>query len=1489
MTQRNSFIEEVMVDDLPANFRSLNYDYDGTTNPWEHLCRFENSALLHRYSDGVKCRVFLTTLSKLAQQWFSHSAFLHQFASSQKHQKMSLTLFSIKQKDNEALRSYIKRFTAAALEDGEFFRSLAKKSARSFDDLLGRVEKYINMQEAQRMKRDEGERKRDRREPDKEGGGFVRKLKPKERPLLPVPGEPRQYTPLVAPRAPAPTKPKSNLFCAFHNEYGHNTEECWHLKDEIERMIRKGWLDDWIKEEEEKEIIERKKARPTWIESDTKEGKVGAAPRVNHYHAPRGFIQMILEGPTDGDSNRARKTYARSTPRGSKEKVYKINKVPVIQFGPHDMKGLQAPHNDALVITATVANFDVARIMVDTGSSVDILFYEAYKKMNLDITLQPVDTALFGFGGGVVDPMGQVILPISLGTEPMRKTRMVKFLVVDSFSAYNITLGRPSINTFQAVVSTLHMKLKFPVDEGIGEVEGDQCSARRCYVEANKAKKGNPLKIMKRSDAERPSIKQEHVMPNEELINIELIPGDGTRTTRIGTHLSQELTNNMTHFLRNNIDIFAWNVCDLEGIDPGVAVHHLNVNPACKLVKQKKRHFGLEKDKVIQKYVEKLLEAGHIREIQFPEWLSNIVLVPKIEGKWRMCIDFRDLNKAYKLVDSTSGYELLSMMDASQGYHQIMLAPEDHKKVSFITSTGTYCYVVMPFGLKNAGATYQRLVDRMFKEQLVRNMEVYVDDMLVKSTKAKAHVADLAEAFGVLRRYGMKLNPSKCAFGVRSDKFLGYMVTERGIEVNPEKVKVVQNMTPPNSINKVQQLTGRIAALSRFISRSAERSLPFFKILRKANKFEWIEECQRLPLLTKPVQGETLYVYLSVGTSAVSSMLLREEGAKQKPICYTSKLLRGAEIKYPEIEKGGLALVTTARWLRPYFLSHKIVVRTNLPLRQVLSKLETSGRMVKWAVEMSEYDIDYQPMVAINAQTLADFLQEMTPADEGPRAWLLHVDGSATISSCGAGIVLTSPEGEELEFIVRFEFKTSNNSLKQLSVYSDSRLVMQQVGGEFVAKEERMRNYVEQAENAKVDYLSKITSSTTDCKTRKITLLTAYQHSMVIEVAFVEEKDDWRTNLLKYLRDGELPQNKREAVRFQVRATRFCLIDGLLYKRAYSTPYLRCLSQEEGAYVLREIHEGECGSHGGIRALACKMAKAEYFWPSLKEDAQYLVRTCEKCQKHASLIHKPAEELKVMSSPYPFSKWRINIVGPFPLAIGQRKFLIVAIDYFCKWEEAEPVAKITDIVYRYGVPRDLISDNGTQFQGKKIQSWCAEMKIKQHFTSMAYPQANEQVEMPSYWNSQDKKKFLTEVKKFYWDDPYLFKYCPDQILWAYRTTPRTIIGETPFSLVYGVETVIPAEIEMKTHRIQSYDEKENNELMREALDWIDEKREKAYLRMEAYKSRIRVGHLVLRRADALKQTGKLEANWKGPYKVTRVIAGGAYELEDEKGKKIPRP
>ncbi|KAL0374124.1 UNVERIFIED_CONTAM: hypothetical protein Sradi_3328100 [Sesamum radiatum] len=274
------------------------------------------------------------------------------------------------------------------------------------------------------------------------------------------------------------------------------------------------------------------------------------------------------------------------------------------------------------------------------------------------------------------------------------------------------------------------------------------------------------------------------------------------------------------------------------------------------------------------------------------------------------------------------------MMDASQGYHQIMLAPEDHKRVSFITFDGTFCYVSMPFGLKNAGAAYQRLVDKIFRPQLGRNMEVYVDDMLVKSREADHHVEDLNETFAVLRKYQLKLNPGKYAFGVSGGRFLGLMMTQRGLEANPDKINAILDMGPPTNINEVQRLTRRIAALSRFISKSVE----------------------------------------------------------------------------------------------------KVGVRTNTPLKQDLGRPETSGPLIKWAIELRKYDISYLPRTTIKAQTLADFVSEMigTTQEEVPEArpWLLHIDGLSTAQGSGAGIVLTTLQGEDMEFAVKFEFRASNNKVE---------------------------------------------------------------------------------------------------------------------------------------------------------------------------------------------------------------------------------------------------------------------------------------------------------------------------------------------------------------------------------------------------------------------------------------------------------------------------
>jgi hypothetical protein len=277
-------------------------------------------------------------------------------------------------------------------------------------------------------------------------------------------------------------------------------------------------------------------------------------------------------------------------------------------------------------------------------------------------------------------------------------------------------------------------------------------------------------------------------------------------------------------------------------------------------------------------------------------------IVPKANGKLWMCIDYTNLNKAcpkdpylppriYQIVDSTSGCDLLSFLDAYSGFHQIQMSRQDRKQTAFVTVDGLYCYVVMPYSLKNALPTFVRAMSKTFGDLIRYKVEVYVDDIVVKTKRGSTLVEDLTMVFDKLRATRTKLNPEKCVFGVSAGKLLGFLVSHRGIEANLEKIKAIETMRPPTQIKDVQKLMGSLAALSRFISRLAERALPFFKLLWRSGPFSWTEEAERafqelnqhlvsLPILVAPEPGELLYLYIAAATEAVSMMLVAERTAQ---------------------------------------------------------------------------------------------------------------------------------------------------------------------------------------------------------------------------------------------------------------------------------------------------------------------------------------------------------------------------------------------------------------------------------------------------------------------------------------------------------------------------------------------------------------------------------------------------------------------------------
>ncbi|XP_056857094.1 uncharacterized protein LOC130506461 [Raphanus sativus] len=404
-----------------------------------------------------------------------------------------------------------------------------------------------------------------------------------------------------------------------------------------------------------------------------------------------------------------------------------------------------------------------------------------------------------------------------------------------------------------------------------------------------------------------------------------------------------------------------------------------------------------------------------------------------------------------------------------------------------------------------------------------------------------------------------------------------------------------------------------MAALSRFISRLSDKSHAFFETLKDPKDFQWTDKCEQAlsdlksylttpPLLSKPLEGDVLLLYLAVSEHAVSTILVREEGRKQHPIYYVSKSLLDAETRYCHLEKLAFALVNASRKLRPYFQAHHIAVVTSFPIKAVLHKPEVSGRLAKWAIELGEYDVIFRPATAIKSQVLADFVAEFSPAmlpaleqevklhdSKGEKGeWTLYIDGSSNARSAGVGLVLTSPTGEYASRAVRCNFKATNNEaeyealiagltlakqmgVEDIQVFNDSQLIISQVQGDYQAKDPSMIRYLSVAKrllyrfrhckltliprehNSQADALANLGSALETTSHMNIPLLVLQwpateKETEPEEVSVVDEGETWMTSIISYLRYDTLPEDQDESRKIRRQAARYCFSEGKLYR-----------------------------------------------------------------------------------------------------------------------------------------------------------------------------------------------------------------------------------------------------------------------------------------------------------------------------------------------------
>uniref|UniRef100_A0A2N9GEY5 RNase H type-1 domain-containing protein n=1 Tax=Fagus sylvatica TaxID=28930 RepID=A0A2N9GEY5_FAGSY len=1158
-----------------------------------------------------------------------------------------------------------------------------------------------------------------------------------------------------------------NLYCFYHRDKGHMTENCHKYKALLEQLVTAGHLSDYVDS-----TPTGSKARGT---GTNRSGTQGPAPAgvIHVIHNP--VCTSVL--PTSFRSDMQKASHLRRS-YGIVDYAHLVSTScsgapissahQVVSFSDEDLADVQMPHNDPLVITLRFGDYDVQRVLVDQGSFAEIMYKGLYEKLGLkEADLANFTTPVFGFTGESTVPMGKTTLPVLAGPISLQ----TEFIVIRGSSPYNAIVGRDWLHRMKAVPSTLHQKLRFPTEEGVMEVNGDQAPAA---VTEKLAAEKDPEKVY-------------------------FDPSEPEFYFLIGTNLSVDDRQGLVTLLMGFRDVFA---CKSKASEAGT-------------------RSGPE---IVAKEVERLLEANAIRSVQYPTWLSNTVVVKKKNGKWRVCVDFTDLNRACpkdpfplpridQLVDSASGHERMSFLDAFQG------------------------------------ATYQRMVTSMFGHVIGKTVEAYIDDMLIKSKRKTSHVEDLREVLEILRATKLRLNATKCLFGVSSGKFLGHMISYNGVEANPDQISALLNLQPPKDAKQVQRLTGMIAALGRFISRSADRCRPFFQLLGKKRKFLWDQDCSAAfegikaylsspPCLSIPCSGEPLFLYLAVSEHAVSAVLVRETNEGQRPVFFVSKTMDETESRYLPLEKAALALIQAAKKLPHYFQASTVTVLTDLPLKMLMHSSDFSGRITRWGVHLGSLGVEYKPRTSIKGQVLANFVAEfqgkresseptyiLSPCAIGDSSeWKLFVDGASNMKGAGAGAVLVSPEGLILEQAVRLGFLASKNEAEykalliglrsalrlgadRLQVFCDSQLVVEQVRREY---------------NSHADILAKLATAL--------------------------ESDLHRTVTVEVL---NAPR-----------------------------PYLLCVHPNLVDDLLFEIHEGICGSHTGGRSLAHRAMSQGYWWPFMQSDAVRYVRKCDKCQRFAPKIHQPARELNPLSSPWPFAQWGLDIVGPLPRAPGNKKFLIVATDYFTKWVEAEPLSHIREV-------------DTKRFLWKKHH-----YKIWNFFSSPGYPQSNGQAEVSNKVILDGIKKRLEEAKGRWVEEL-------PSVMWTHRTTKRRSTGETPFALAYGVEAVIPLEVGLPTTRTTEFDVEENESSLRMDLNLVEERRDMATIKLTSYQHQMKrgydknirprsfqVGDLVLRKVVANTRNpndGKLGPNWEGPYRVTSFAGVGAYRLTDLDGKSVLRP
>ncbi|PKI73962.1 hypothetical protein CRG98_005638 [Punica granatum] len=882
------------------------------------------------------------------------------------------------------------------------------------------------------------------------------------------------------------------------------------------------------------------------------------------------------------------------------------------------------------------------------------------------------------------------LLALLLGSEPHREALL---RVLDIPNAFSLLLGRPWIHSAGAIPSSLHQRLKFIVEEklittavpynSVGDGENlpfhsfETISVIRDYGEIGPSRADRLIgKVLLRNNyilGTGLGARGQGISRPIEIEEYKHMKGLGFRPScheiveaRRGNHLHRLAAyyGRLNRGIPENEDLDNWTSVPCYSVVTADMLHsnpnprHFDSNPFEEhLGEPQPVYFGeglpediehflplntekfppkrqqLQRQQAslllrIKEEVVKQINARFLEVCNYFEWVANIVPVEKKDGRVRVCVDYRDLNKASPkdnfplphidvLVDNTPRHALFSFMDDFSGYNQIRMAEKDKLKTTFTTMWGTFCYCVMPFGLKNGGATYQRAMVTLFHDMMHKEVEVY----------------------------------AKCTFGARSGKLLGFVVSERGIEVDPDKVKAIKELPPPSTVREVRGFLGHSNYIARFIANLTDKCQPLFRLLRKNAAMEWDHECQdafdtikayliQPSVLVPPIPNRPLILYLTVCRQSLGCMMIGQEDEStrtERAIYYLNKKFTEGESNYPEIEKMCCALVWVMQRLRRYTLYHTISLLSKAdPLRYLLDSPSSMRNIAKWRCQLTTYDIEYVPRTSVKGQAIADHLAKFPINDDTPintdfpdegilqideeedePTWKMYFDGAVNSVGSGVGAVLISPDGRHYPIAAKVDFSCTNNvaeyeacilglqaaidfKVKELET-KDAKLVLYHEYLEELAKnfEKISFTYTPCAKNQFADALTTLASMASISEGNiieplEIEVAKGPAHCNSIEAS---EAKPWYEDIKNFLRTGQYPPfaDRRDRKTLRRLAIHYFLSGEILYRHSFDSTLLRCIDEHESRRLMEEVHGGNCGPHMNGLMLTKKIMRLGYY------------------------------------------------------------------------------------------------------------------------------------------------------------------------------------------------------------------------------------------------------------------------------------------------------